>query len=337
MRACGQCLRATRFRPKILAAIADLNFLCRLSIMKPELLSLIYLSEESQAIIGEAFTILYAPDQQSRAAAIVGPARQVKVILTNGSTGLTATEMDTLEQLQLICALGAGFENIDSAHAAKRGIKIATGAGTNDDCVADHALCLVLAVMRNLRQLDAACRAGIWRDQLVLPPQLAGKRLGVLGLGTIGKKIARRAAAFDMEIGYCNRNPRSDVDYRYFADIEQLAHWCDVLVIATPGGAGTRHLIGASVLQALGPHGCLVNIARGSVVDTAALAAALGQGQLGGAGLDVYESEPQPPAQLLEFNNVVLTPHMAGWSPEAIKASVHQFLRNTEAHFGSAV
>jgi len=301
--------------------------------MKPQLLVLIHLSEQSKATIGGAFEILYAPDKQTRDAAISGVAKDVKVVLTNGSTGLTAAEMDTLSRLELVCALGAGFENIDSAHAEKRGIKVATGAGTNDDCVADHAMGLVLAVMRNIPQLDIACRGGIWREALVLPPQLAGKRLGVAGLGTIGKKIARRAAAFDMEIGYFNRSRRDDVDYRYFESVPQLASWCDVLVIATPGGAATRHLIGARELQALGPKGFLVNISRGSVVDTAALAEALRKGELGGAGLDVYESEPKPPVELLEFKNVVLTPHMAGWSPEAITASVDKFLRNAEEHF----
>jgi lactate dehydrogenase-like 2-hydroxyacid dehydrogenase len=256
-------------------------------------------------------------------------------VLTNGSTGLTAAEMTALNKLELVCVLGAGYENIDSTHAEQHGIKIATGAGTNDDCVADHAMGLVLAAVRNLRQLDLACRAGIWRDTLVLPPQLAGKRLGVVGLGAIGKKIARRAAAFDMDIGYFNRARRDDVDYRYFESVLQLASWCDVLVTATPGGAATRHMIGARELQALGPQGFLVNISRGSVVDTAALAEALGKGELGGAGLDVYESEPQPPTVLLEFKNVILTPHMAGWSPEAINASVLKFLSNTKAHFGA--
>jgi len=202
--------------------------------------------------------------------------------------------------------------------------------------VADHSMGLVLAVMRNIPQLDIACRSGIWRDVLVLPPQLAGKRMGVVGLGTIGKKIARRAAAFDMEIGYFNRSPRTDVDYRYVPSVEQLASWCDVLVVATPGGGATRHLLGARELQALGANGFLVNIARGSVVDTAALAAALRQGTVAGAGLDVYESEPKPPQELLEFKNVVLTPHMAGWSPDAIKASIMQFLRNAEENLGAA-
>jgi len=304
--------------------------------MKTSLLVLIALSEESKAIISEVFEIIYAPEQTSRITAIAGAAREVSIVLTNGTTGLTAQEMQTLTKLQLVCALGAGFENIDSAYADLHGIKIATGAGTNDDCVADHAMGLVLAVMRNIVQLDSACRQGVWRDALVMPPQLAGKRLGVIGLGTIGKKIARRAAAFDMEIAYFNRNPRSDVDYRYIGDPTQLASWCDVLVIATPGGAATRHLVGAPQLQALGPQGFLVNISRGSVVDTSALVAALRSGQLAGAGLDVYESEPHPPEDLLSFNNVVLTPHMAGWSPDAIKASVARFLHNAAQHFGAS-
>ncbi|WP_034294959.1 2-hydroxyacid dehydrogenase [Herbaspirillum sp. RV1423] len=304
--------------------------------MKPQLLVLIHLSEESKATIRSAFDIIYAPTREMRAAAIAGEARDVRVVLTNGSTGLTAAEMDTLGKLELACALGAGFENIDSAHAAMRGIKIATGAGTNDDCVADHAMGLVLAVVRNIPQLDIACRGGIWREALALPPQLAGKRLGVAGLGIIGKKIARRAAAFDMEIGYFNRSRRDDVDYAYFGGVQQLAEWCDVLVMATPGGPATRHLVGARELQALGPKGFLVNISRGSVVDTAALAAALSKGEIGGAGLDVYESEPKPPLELLEFKNVVLTPHMAGWSPEAITASVAKFLRNAADHFAAA-
>lgn len=300
--------------------------------MKTPLLVLIYLSEESQAIIGEKFDILYAPDHKTRIAAIQGAAKEVKVVLTNGSIGLSAADMQALSKLELGCALGAGFENIDTNYAHTHGIKIGTGAGTNDDCVADHAMGLLLAAMRHIPQLDKACRAGIWRDNLRMPPQLAGKKLGVVGLGTIGKKIARRAAAFDMEIGYYNRSWRDDVDYLYLDSVLQLASWADALVIATPGGAGTHHLISTKELQALGPQGFLVNIARGSVVDTTALALALKAGALGGAGLDVYESEPKPPQELLEFDNVVLTPHMAGWSPDAIKASLHKFLHNAREY-----
>ena len=183
--------------------------------------------------------------------------------------------MDALLQLQLVCALGAGYENIDLAHARGCGIALANGAGTNDDCVADHAFGLLIATVRGIVQLDARTREGVWRTALPLPPNVSHKRLGILGLGTIGRKIAQRALGFEMEVGYCNRSPKGDLPYRYFDSLQALAAWCDVLVIATPGGPGTRHLVDADILQALGERGWLVNIARGSVVDTAALALAL--------------------------------------------------------------
>ncbi len=133
-------------------------------------------------------------------------------------------------------------------------------------------------------------------------------------------------------MGYHNRSARTDVPHRYFADVTALADWADFLVVATPGGAGTQHLVNAAVLSALGPRGVVVNIARGSVIDTAALAAALREGRIAAAGLDVYESEPAPPAELIGLDNVVLTPHVAGWSPEAVQASVDRFLENARRH-----
>jgi hypothetical protein len=173
----------------------------------------------------------------------------------------------------------------------------------------------------------------VWRTALPLPPNVSHKRLGILGLGTIGRKIAQRALGFEMEVGYCNRSPKGDLPYRYFDSLQALAAWCDVLVIATPGGPGTRHLVDADILQALGERGWLVNIARGSVVDTAALARALRTHAIAGAGLDVYESEPAPPAELIALSNVVLTPHVAGWSPEAVQNSVDRFIANATRHF----
>jgi D-3-phosphoglycerate dehydrogenase len=210
---------------------------------------------------------------------------------------------------------------------------LANGAGTNDDCVADHALGLLLATVRAIPHLDSACRRGVWRDAAPMRPQLARKRLGILGMGAIGCKIAQRGAAFELAVGYHNRSSRADLPHRYFDSPQALAQWCDFLVVATPGGAGTRHLVDASVLEALGPDGFLVNIARGSVVDTEALARVLRAGGLGGAGLDVYESEPLPPAVLMDLPNVVLTPHVAGWSPESMQASLQCFLDNVALHF----
>lgn len=301
--------------------------------MKPVLLALTFLSEAHCAQLSRSFELLYAPDAAQASAAIAAQGARIAAVLTIGSTGLSTAQIDALPQLSLVCALGAGYENVAVQHAKARGIVVATGAGTNDDCVADHAWGLLIAVVRGIPRLDSQTRQGVWRTALPLPPNVSHKRMGIIGLGTIGKKIAQRALGFDVEVGYHNRMARTDVPYRYFAEVTALAAWADFLVVATPGGAGTRHLVSAQVLDALGPHGYVVNIARGSVVDTQALARALQSGRVAGAGLDVYESEPAPPAELLALNNVVLTPHVAGWSPQAVQASVDRFVENARRHF----
>lgn len=296
---------------------------------KKTLLLLVALAERYLDSLRAQFELIHAPTAAERAAAIATRGAEIELVLTNGATGLRADEMDAMPRLGLVAAQGAGHENLDVAAAKARGLVVCNGAGTNDDCVADHTLALLLASVRALPQQERALRAGLWRDDLPLRPGVNGRKLGILGLGTIGRKIARRAQAFDMAVGYHNRRPREDAgDCTYFASVVELAQWADFLVVAAPGGAATRHIVNAEVLAALGAHGHLVNIARGSLVDTAALAAALAAGQLGGAALDVYESEPLPPAALLEFPNVILTPHIAGWSPEAIQATVDLFIAN---------
>jgi len=296
------------------------------------LLLLIALADEYKALLREHFTVIEAPDAASRAAAIAARGAEIELVLTNGATGLRADEIAALPHLGLLAAQGAGYENLDIAAAKARGVQVCNGAGTNDSCVADHTLALLLASVRALPQQERALRAGLWRDDLPLRPALNGRRLGIFGMGTIGRKIAKRALAFEMEVGYHNRRPREDVrDCPYFDSLLELARWADFLVVAAPGGAATRHVVNAEVLAALGPQGHLVNIARGSLVDTAALAAALAAGQLAGAALDVYESEPLPPEALLGFPNVILTPHIAGWSPEAIRATIDLFIANVNA------
>jgi D-3-phosphoglycerate dehydrogenase / 2-oxoglutarate reductase len=299
----------------------------------PVLLILNPMSDAHRRAVAAVYDVIYAPDATQRAAAIARDGARIAAVLTIGSIGLGANEIDAMPRLSLVCALGAGYENIAVAHAKSRGIVVANGAGTNDDCVADHAMALLLAAVRAIPQFDRACRAGIWRSELPTQPNVSGKRLGLLGFGAIGRKIARRAAGFDTEIGYCTRTARDDADHRWFDSATALAAWCDFLIVATPGGASTRHLVDARVLAALGPQGYLVNISRGSVVDTAALADALRHGRIRGAGLDVYESEPQPPVELLAFDGVVLTPHVAGTSPEAVQATVDRFLANAALHF----
>ena len=304
-----------------------------MSASKPLLLVLHVLSDAHLSQLAQPFDVLYAPDAVRCAEALAAHGPRVQAVLTVGAIGLSAAQMQAMPQLRWVGALGAGYENIDVAYARAHGIAVSNGAGTNDHCVADHAFGLVIAAVRGLVRLDRLTRQGVWRNDIPLPPNVSGKRLGILGLGTIGQKIARRAQAFDMPVGYHNRRPKDGVDFTYFDSVLALAQWADVLLVATPGGAGTRHLVDASVIAALGSQGYVVNIARGSVVDTAALAQALRTGALAGAGLDVYESEPLPPAELLDLDNVVLTPHVAGWSPEAVQATVDLFLDNAHRHF----
>jgi lactate dehydrogenase-like 2-hydroxyacid dehydrogenase len=300
--------------------------------LKPSLLVLVPVSAARRERIAERFDLLYAPDEVSRSEAILRHGARFRFVLTNGTLGLRADEIDRLPALEFICAMGAGFENVAVAHARDRGLVVVHGAGTNDSCVADHAMAMLLSVLRGLPRLDRDCREGRWRDDLPLPRGITGQRVGILGLGRIGAKIARRAEAFEMSVGYCGRSARPEVAWPRFEDPVALAAWCDALVVATPGGNATRHLVDARVLAALGREGFLVNIARGSVVDTAALARALRDGALAGAALDVFESEPEPPAALLGFDNVLLSPHVAGWSHQSIDASVTLFLANAERY-----
>lgn len=307
--------------------------------MKPLLLVLVFLSEEHRALVAERFEVIYAPneklgaDRSNGAAQIAARGQDILVVLTNGTNGLHADEIGALPRLELICTVGVGFENVDLAAASARGIPVCNAAGTNDDAVADHAMAILLAAIRRLPFLNDGVRHGLWRDDIPRPPHVSGRRMGIFGLGAIGRKIARRALGFDMEIGYHSRTRRDETGYRWFDDILSLAAWCDFLMIAAPGGKATYHIVSTDVLNALGPQGVLVNVARGTLVDTEALADALRDKRIWAAALDVYENEPTPPQPLLEFENVVLTPHIGGISPQAIHASVVRFLDNAEAHF----
>ena len=253
---------------------------------------------------------------------------RVRIVVTAGSVGLGRAEMALLPQLGLICCSGTGFEQVDVAAARERGIGITHGAGSNAAAVADHAMALLLALLRDLPRFDANARGGQWRHGLTPQPIPTGKRLGILGLGAVGERIARRAQGFEMPVGYHSRTPRPECPWQAFPSALALAEWAYHLVVATPGGAATRHLVDAAVLRALGPRGRLINIGRGSVVDTGALLAALREGHIAGAGLDVYETEPDIPAELCALPNVILTPHIAAWAPEVREMTIAQVREN---------
>ena len=281
----------------------------------------------------QGFHLILAPTPAERAQAIANYGARIDAVLTRGPLGLYADEIDALPALKIICVIGAGYEHVDLQAASDRGITVTNGAGVNASSVADHAMALLLSLVRDIPRADAAVREGDWPK--IMRPSLAGKRLGILGLGAVGMAIAQRAAlGFDMSISYHNRQHRAELPYTFCATPTELARSCDFLIVATPGGIGTRHLINKQALDALGPNGFLVNIARASVVVTADLITALEQRRIAGAALDVFDDEPNVPAAFKSLKNVVLTPHVAGLSPEATQGTVELVGKNLVAFFG---
>jgi lactate dehydrogenase-like 2-hydroxyacid dehydrogenase len=226
---------------------------------------------------------------------------------------------------------------VDLAAARARGIAVTHAGDTNSTAVAEFAMGLVIATARGMVRGDRYVRRGQWRGDIIertaITPELAGQRLGIYGLGSIGTKIARRAEAFEMQIGYHNRKPRADVPYTYHPTLKGLAEWADILVVAVRADASNTHAINKEILAALGARGHLINISRGIAVDEAALCDALEAGTIAGAALDVYEREPHIPERLFGLDNVVLTPHMAAISANAQRAQRDIMFANLEAFF----
>lgn len=249
-----------------------------------------------------------------------------------------AALMDRMPALRAVANFGVGYDSTDVAALKARGIALSNTPGVLDDCVADLAFALVLDVMRRTATADRFVRAGRWGpEKFPLATRVSGKRLGVLGLGRIGKVLARRAGGFDMTIGYHNRKPDPTVDFLFHDRLVDLAAWADVLVVLCPGGEATRGIVNAEVLAALGPQGRLVNVARGSVVDEAALIAALESGAIAGAALDVFADEPNVPEALRRRDDVVLTPHVASATEETRRAMGELTLANVESFLATGL
>ncbi len=246
----------------------------------------------------------------------VGP--RIRGVATSGSYGRTdAALFDQLPKLEIVSSMGVGYDNVDAAEAARRGIIVTNTPDVLNDEVADLTIGLLLATLRQIPQSERYLRAGHWvKEHFPLSPTLRERRIGIIGLGRIGKAIARRLEGFGVGIAYHGRTPQQDVPYAYHPTAAGLAAESDVLIVITPGGAGTKHLVDAEVLKALGPQGVLINVARGSVVDQQALIEALRSGTILSAGLDVYEDEPNVPQELIAMDHVVLLPHIGS-------ASVH--------------
>jgi lactate dehydrogenase-like 2-hydroxyacid dehydrogenase len=275
---------------------------------------------------------LRLPAAPERADFLRQHADAVTVIVCGGRPGVDAALMDALPQLGAIVNFGAGVDAIDVNAARARGIGVSNTPDVLSDTVADTALGLMLDTMRGFAAADRYVRAGRWAAQGPFPytRDVTGSRVGILGLGRIGSAIATRLRGFDCAIAYHNRSEIPGSQYRYAASPVELAASVDVLVIATAGGPDSAHLVDREVLQALGPQGYLVNIARGSVVDQDALIEVLAAGGLAGAGLDVYTGEPNVPAALAELDNVVLLPHVGSATARTRTAMATLAMRNLE-------
>jgi hydroxypyruvate reductase len=264
-----------------------------------------------------------------------GPRIRGIVAYSGSGVSVDGGLLANLPNAEIITNMGVGYETVDLEAARARAIIVTNAGSVNADDVAEHAFGLILDVARAISAGDRYVRARRWvaDGRMPMTHRVTGRRLGILGLGNIGLAVAKRAGGFDMPVSYHNRRPRADVTYRYVRDLVALARDVDVLVATTPGGAETHHLIDRAVLDALGPEGLLVNVGRGSVVDEAALIAALTEQRLAGAGLDVFENEPNLPQALLDLPNVVLQPHQGGATYEGVAAAVDLVIRNLRAHF----
>ncbi len=253
-----------------------------------------------------------APDREALLDA-VGP--RIRALAVGAMCPVDAALFDRLPRLEIVASFGVGYDTIDVTEAARRGIVVTHTPDVLSDEVADLALGLLLATLRRIPQADRYLRAGRWREgSFPLTTSLRERRVGILGLGRIGRAIARRLEGFGVAIAYHGRTPQEDVPYAYHDSLLGLARAVDTLIVAAPGGPGTTGLVDAGVLAALGADGIVVNIARGSVIDEAALIAALQSGTILGAGLDVFENEPQVPQALIDLDQTVLLPHVGSGS-----------------------
>jgi lactate dehydrogenase-like 2-hydroxyacid dehydrogenase len=305
--------------------------------MKPDVLVAYPLMPRQMAELEETYTThrldQLTGEKRDAMLADIGPRCTAMVI--NGHVAVDEAFLDKLPALKIAACSSAGYDKMDVAAMTRRGIKLTNTSDALLDDVADTAIMLMLAARRRLVIGDGYVRSGDWgrKGMLPLTSSTSGKKAGIVGLGRIGQAIAKRCEAMGMAIGYYGRSRKQGITYDYFADLVELAKWADVLVVATPGGAETEGLVSAEVIDALGPSGSFINIARGSVVDEAALIDALKEGRIASAGLDVFYNEPDPDPAFAELDNAVLYPHHASGTVETRDRMAQLALDNLAAFF----
>lgn len=288
---------------------------------KPHVLINAPITDENRQRLSPDYELHFIEEAPDRDAFLCEVGGDIQAIITDGPRDIDKALMDRLPKLALIAGMAVGVNRFDLAEAENRGITITNASGTNAASCADLAMGLLLSVVRKILPNDKLMRyaGGDENGPKIFSDTITGKCVGILGLGAIGGAFATRAAAFDMEIAYHNRQQKN-VPYAYYPDVPSLAANVRHLMVSCPGGEETHHLVNAEVLDALGPDGVLINIARGSVVDTAALVTALEAGTIAGAGLDVVEGDEADLQALCRMDSVVMTPHLAGNTFEAEQA-----------------
>jgi lactate dehydrogenase-like 2-hydroxyacid dehydrogenase len=285
---------------------------------KPDILLVAGMADELADLLEPHFTVHRVAGTGEAVGLPVELRRQIRGLITAGGAGVTPELIEAYPALEIVSCYSVGYDGVDAKHAASKGIVITHTPDVLNDEVANTAIALLLATTRRVVAFDKYLRQGRWSREGPAPLTrgLAGKRVGIVGMGRIGMAIAEKLAAFKCDIVYHNRSRRPELDFPYYDDLDAMAADCDILIVMTPGGPATRNLINAGIMSALGPDGTLINVSRGSVVDEKELVSALQTGKLGAAGLDVFAHEPNVPAELVAMENVVLLPHVGSATEE---------------------
>nr|AJW87633.1 hydroxyphenylpyruvate reductase [Prunella vulgaris] len=263
-------------------------------------------------------------------------AASIRAVVGNATAGADAELIASLPKLEIVSCFSVGLDKVDLIKCKEKGIRVTNTPDVLTDDVADLAIGLILAVLRRICECDKYVRRGAWKlGDFKLTTKFSGKRVGIIGLGRIGLAVAERAEAFDCPISYYSRSKKGNTNYTYYGSVVELASNSDILVVACALTPETTHIVNRQVIDALGPKGILINIGRGPHIDEAEMVSALVEGRLGGAGLDVFEKEPEVPEQLFGLENVVLLPHVGSGTEETRKAMADLVLGNLEAHFSS--
>jgi lactate dehydrogenase-like 2-hydroxyacid dehydrogenase len=284
--------------------------------------------ELMQAEIDRRFTPTYHPDPQAPA-----PAGHFQAILLRSNTRLPEALVKQIPSIRMVATCGVGYDNLPLPYLKAHGIKASNTPGVLNDAVCELAIGMMLGILRRIPESEAFVKSGAWsKAPFKLATTLAGKKVGIVGMGRIGQDLAKRLEPFKVEIAYSGPSPKQ-VPYTYYQNVKDLARNSDVLFLACPATPDTEKMVNAQVLEALGPAGFLVNIARGSVVDETALLYALQHKKIAGAALDVFENEPNPDPNFLTLDNVLLTPHIGSATTETRIAMTNLAVDNLEAFF----